>query len=229
MALFNWPMPASAYTVSQPYKGAAHQGMDLAAPLGTPYYASADGTVVAAGPASGFGHWIVINHAVFYNFQGIGGTQFSTVYGHSYAKDIFVHPGQKVNQGDKIGLVGADGNSTGAHLHFEVWEGYRLAGGHSVDPAKVGMGNFGDSNITGQPTGSPIEAAASGIESVVTFIKSIGDLIAFLTDPKNWVRVSLATLGSVLIIVGLWGAIKKGQAITVTLSQVGRKAIPNAG
>lgn len=106
--------------------GTQHQGVDLAGPIGTPVYAACEGTVVAAGSASGFGQWIVIDH-------DINGKKVSTVYGHVDTIDVSV--GQQVTAGQKIGTIGNRGESTGPHLHFEIWEGGRLDGGSAVDPA----------------------------------------------------------------------------------------------
>ncbi|WP_242623316.1 M23 family metallopeptidase [Pseudonocardia sediminis] len=90
--------------------GVTHYGIDLAAPIGTPIYALTDGVVEKAGPASGFGMWVVLKHT--------DGT--SSVYGH--INRAFVEVGQKVRAGDEIAEVGNRGQSTGPHLHFEVWE-----------------------------------------------------------------------------------------------------------
>jgi murein DD-endopeptidase MepM/ murein hydrolase activator NlpD len=90
--------------------GAMHYGVDIAAPLGTPIYAAADGEVIEAGPASGFGLWVKIRHA--------DGT--TTVYGHMF--HFSVYKGQQVRAGDQIAEVGNNGVSYGAHLHFEVWD-----------------------------------------------------------------------------------------------------------
>ncbi len=90
--------------------GAMHYGIDIAAPLGSPIYAAADGVVIEAGPASGFGLWVRIQHP--------DGT--ITVYGHMYY--FSVEKGQQVHAGDQIAQVGNNGVSFGAHLHFEVWD-----------------------------------------------------------------------------------------------------------
>ncbi len=90
--------------------GVTHYGIDLAAPIGTPIYALTDGVVEKAGPASGFGMWVVLRHT--------DGT--SSVYGH--INRAFVEVGQKVKAGDQIAEVGNRGQSTGPHLHLEVWE-----------------------------------------------------------------------------------------------------------
>ncbi len=104
--------------------GEEHQGIDLAGPIGTPIYAAADGTVVDAGPASGFGQWVVLDHV-------LGGQLFSTVYGHidTYLVDV----GQQVRAGQQIATIGNRGESTGPHLHWETWPGGRV-GGSAVDP-----------------------------------------------------------------------------------------------
>jgi murein DD-endopeptidase MepM/ murein hydrolase activator NlpD len=98
--------------------GGMHYGVDIAAPLGTPIHAAADGVVVEAGPASGFGLWVKILHP--------DGT--TTVYGHMYRFDVY--KGQKVLAGEKIAEVGNNGVSFGAHLHFEVWD----ANGRKTNP-----------------------------------------------------------------------------------------------
>ncbi|GAB2649490.1 M23 family metallopeptidase [Prescottella soli] len=98
--------------------GGGHQGIDIAAPMGAPILAAADGTVINAGPAAGFGLWIRIRHN--------DGTV--TTYGHNDVN--FVSVGQRVSAGQRIANVGNRGNSTGPHLHFEV----DLPGGIKTDP-----------------------------------------------------------------------------------------------
>ena len=91
-----------------PRWGTVHRGIDIANDLGTPIYAAMDGTVTAAGPAQGFGNWVVIKHD--------GGEE--TIYGHMRYYDVQV--GQRVKAGQKIASIGSEGQSTGPHLHFEV-------------------------------------------------------------------------------------------------------------
>ncbi|MDJ0410809.1 peptidoglycan DD-metalloendopeptidase family protein [Rhodococcoides fascians] len=100
--------------------GTQHSGLDIAAPIGTPIYAAADGTVSDAGPASGFGLWVKVLHD--------DGTE--TIYGH--VNDFSVQPGQRVTAGEQIATVGNRGQSTGPHLHFEVHD----PAGVKVDPAQ---------------------------------------------------------------------------------------------
>lgn len=98
--------------------GVFHWGIDLANSIGTPILAAADGVVVESGPASGFGLWVRILHS--------DGT--TTIYGH--INRSLVVEGQKVRAGQKIAEMGNRGNSTGPHLHFEVWN----AAGQKINP-----------------------------------------------------------------------------------------------
>ncbi|WP_159842876.1 M23 family metallopeptidase [Nocardia sp. CY41] len=98
--------------------GVQHLGIDIAGPIGTPIYAVADGTVIEAGPASGFGMWVRLLHD--------DGTV--TIYGH--IDTATVSQGQRVLAGDQIATIGNRGFSTGPHCHFEVW----LNGSDKVDP-----------------------------------------------------------------------------------------------
>lgn len=88
--------------------GRMHEGIDMAAPVGTPIYATADGTVTWAGWQSGYGNLIKIQHEL--------GTE--TRYGH--LSKIRVKVGQKISRGTLIGAMGNTGRSTGSHLHYEV-------------------------------------------------------------------------------------------------------------
>jgi murein DD-endopeptidase MepM/ murein hydrolase activator NlpD len=100
--------------------GTLHAGIDLAAPMHTPEYAAMDGVVLEAGPASGFGLAVYIQHA----------NGDVTVYGHM--DSILVEAGQVVKAGETIALLGNRGQSTGPHLHFEVHIGG--IDGQKVDP-----------------------------------------------------------------------------------------------
>ena len=97
-----------------------HEGVDLAAPPGTPVFAAGDGTVKGAAPNGGYGNWILIEH---------DGSKLSTVYGHLAAFAPGIEPGARVMQGELIGFVGNTGRSTGPHLHFEL-----LSDGKPVNP-----------------------------------------------------------------------------------------------
>jgi hypothetical protein len=95
-----------------------HTGIDFPAPLGTPVVAARDGIVTAVGPLPGYGTVVELQHE-----QGV-----STLYAH--LSRALVEPGRRVTQGTPVGLVGATGDATGPHLHFEV----RVRGA-AVDPA----------------------------------------------------------------------------------------------
>ncbi|MCV2489935.1 M23 family metallopeptidase [Geodermatophilus sp. YIM 151500] len=94
-----------------PRWGTVHQGVDIAAPIGTPIQAADAGVVLEAGPASGFGLAVYVQHA----------DGSITLYGH--VDRFFVSAGQVVAAGQVIAEVGNRGQSTGPHLHFEVHEG----------------------------------------------------------------------------------------------------------
>jgi len=85
-----------------------HEGMDFSSPIGTPVYATGDGTVTHAAWQSSYGNLIEISH----------GYNYTTRYAH--LSQIMVKPGQNVKRGDLIGKVGNTGKSTGPHLHYEV-------------------------------------------------------------------------------------------------------------
>ena len=85
-----------------------HNGVDLAAPSGSPILAAYDGDVVSAGYSSSMGNYIMIDH----------GDSLYTIYMHASA--LYVSTGQTVSKGDKIAAVGSTGRSTGPHLHFGV-------------------------------------------------------------------------------------------------------------
>jgi len=94
-----------------------HKGVDYGAPSGTPIRSVGDGVVEFAGRQNGYGNVIEIRH----------GNQRSTLYAHLSRVDV--RTGQNVEQGTRIGAVGATGWATGPHLHFEV-----KVGGQQQDP-----------------------------------------------------------------------------------------------
>ena len=110
----------------------AHKGIDLAAPTGTPVYASADGVISKAEWFSSYGLYIAIEH----------GGEIQTRYGH--LSRLNVAAGQPVKKGDLIGYVGSTGRSTGPHLHYEV----RIAG-TAVNPVPYmnGIGELATSDV----------------------------------------------------------------------------------
>ncbi len=112
-----------------------HNGVDIAAPTGTPIYATADGMVSRAGWFSSYGKYIAIEH----------GANMQTRFAH--LSRIAVADGERVRKGDLIGYVGSTGRSTGPHLHYEV-----RIGGKSVDPTQY-MDETNARNAFAQATG----------------------------------------------------------------------------
>jgi len=96
-----------------------HPGIDFAGPEGEPVEAAAAGVVTWAGPRSGYGNMVEIDH----------GNGYATLYGHS--EKVLVHVGEVVKKGQEIALLGSTGRSTGPHVHFEV-----LYNGKPVNPAR---------------------------------------------------------------------------------------------
>lgn len=101
-----------------PRWGTNHNGIDVANAIGTPILSVTDGVVIESGPASGFGLWVRIAQD-----DGTIG-----VYGH--IDQSLVTVGQHVRAGDQLATMGNRGQSTGPHLHYEVW----MPGGVKVDP-----------------------------------------------------------------------------------------------
>ena len=91
--------------------GTNHNGIDIANSIGTPIYATTDGVVAESGPASGFGMWVRVRHP----------DDTVSVYGH--INESLVREGQRVAAGEQIATIGNRGQSTGPHLHFEIWKG----------------------------------------------------------------------------------------------------------
>lgn len=109
----------SRYGVSSKIRSSDHTGLDIAASTGTPIKVVASGTVTNASYRGSYGNIIKIDH----------GNGVETWYAHT--SRMYVTVGQKVTAGETIGEVGTTGNSTGAHLHFEI----RINGNH-VNPQK---------------------------------------------------------------------------------------------
>ena len=99
--------PRRFHPIQQRWK--AHNGVDYAAPTGTPIMATASGTVKFSGWQNGYGNFVEIQHH----------SGYSTAYAHLSRFGKGVKVGQKVEQGDVIGYVGATGWATGPHLHYE--------------------------------------------------------------------------------------------------------------
>ena len=110
-----------------------HTGVDFAAPEGTAILAAADGRVVFAGAASGYGNLILIEHTV-------NGRRVASGYAHMWASGIHVRVGDQVSAGQHIADVGVAGYSTGPHLHFEIRPGGAHAAPINPEPWLAGQG-----------------------------------------------------------------------------------------
>jgi murein DD-endopeptidase MepM/ murein hydrolase activator NlpD len=106
---FAWPVTAGV--VSSPFgmrNGAMHDGVDIAAPAGTPIYAVDNGTVIFVDRLHGYGNVVIVRHS--------GG--YVTIYGHNQRN--LVNDGESVVRGQQIAEMGASGRASGSNLHFEV-------------------------------------------------------------------------------------------------------------
>jgi len=110
--LFRWPLRGGRLSSRFGRRwGRQHEGIDIAAPKGSPIYAAAAGVVIYSGTQRGYGNLILVKH----------GARWVTVYAHNHRNGV--KQGQRVAQGDAIGEVGSTGRSTGPHLHFEIRDG----------------------------------------------------------------------------------------------------------
>lgn len=118
-----WPLRGD---LTQGYRG-GHLALDIGAYYGAKVYASAAGTVVYArfSPDGWLGFRVIIAH----------GNGLRTAYNHM--SDILVEEGETVSRGQQIGQVGSTGNSTGPHVHFEVWQGKDKVNPLSLMPASA--------------------------------------------------------------------------------------------
>ncbi|MBL3699230.1 peptidoglycan DD-metalloendopeptidase family protein [Leucobacter luti] len=148
------PLPAGSYSVSQPWGNAGHNGIDLAAPMGTPVFAAGDGVVGLAGSVNMGGNEVYIQHT-----NGLG-----TRYSH--LSRFATQAGTPVKAGQRVGYVGSTGMSTGPHLHYMVHAPGGGAGnyGNHVNPAPY-MGLFGkDLGDSGGLLDGLIDWAASQVK-----------------------------------------------------------------
>ena len=115
---FSWPLAGYGYgSITQYYGNNGHMGLDIGIPYGTPIYAAESGQVISAEY-----HWSWGNNVLIWH----NGT-YSTRYAH--CSSLAVSAGEYVQKGQVIGYAGSTGNSTGNHLHFEVYQN-----GSRVDP-----------------------------------------------------------------------------------------------
>ena len=164
------PVP-KGFVVTSPYGprwGSIHYGVDYGVAGGSggkPIYAIKDGTVIAAGPASGFGQWIRLDHPA-----SVGGNE--SVYGHIIPE---VTVGQRVREGQRIGRINPDSRTNGgvaAHLHLELYKyswvppARRVLGQTILDPQEVLRGAKwpGESQPTNQTKLKPEAGTLFGVD-----------------------------------------------------------------
>ena len=200
------------------WKAGHHQGVDFAAPSGTPYAAVADGIVIATGSAWGANlgdQQIVIDHQV-------DGQDYYTVYAHGNTETVQV--GDRVTAGQIIGTIGARGNTTGPHLHLEAHTVPAWDTVSDVNPAPLLAYNGGMSGTPGTATLSGHALHTAGYTQPVIkttqvstyqaqtaydatqVFNPLGDtsrLIRILTDGQFWIRVLEIAGGAALIIWGV--------------------------
>ena len=107
-ALFMWPVDGQLTSKFGPRNGSFHDGIDIAAPVGTRVLAAADGKVIFSDVLRGYGNVVIVRH----------GGGYLTVYAHHRVN--LVKEGQRVRQGEVLAEVGQTGRATGPSLHFEV-------------------------------------------------------------------------------------------------------------
>ena len=150
-----------------PRWGRTHEGIDFAGPIGTPIKAAADGRIVYAGAAGGYGNMVAIEHPD------------GKVTRYAHLNSITARNGEPVRQGQVIGQLGNTGHSTGPHLHFEIRQdgsARGLPGGIAMDPAAlIGGGTMvaeGQPQQRTQPTaatsGDYIQATAMARQSMAS-------------------------------------------------------------
>jgi murein DD-endopeptidase MepM/ murein hydrolase activator NlpD len=115
-----WPLRGVLYARFGRKGKSPHDGIDLAAPAGTPVRTAGEGSVLFAGPQQGYGLLVIVEHA-----HGL-----VTVYAHN--RDLRVRTGQQIREGQVIATVGESGKTSGPHLHFEVRQD-----GAPVDPLEI--------------------------------------------------------------------------------------------
>lgn len=115
-----WPLRGVLYARFGRKGKSPHDGIDLAAPAGTPVRTAGEGAVLFAGPQQGYGLLVIIEHV-----HGL-----VTVYAHN--RDLRVRTGQRIREGQVIATVGESGKTSGPHLHFEVRQD-----GAPIDPLEV--------------------------------------------------------------------------------------------
>lgn len=152
-----------------------HYGTDLGAPMGTPVLAAYSGRVAIADFMNGYGLTVVMRHA---------SPDAQTLYGHM--SEIFVHPGEVIEQGQVIGRVGSTGNSTGPHLHFEYRE-YTRDGWVALNPGGLlenALAQFGAYFQTAEAEPAEEQLVVFHLDGVDGLLKALKENPEILADIK---------------------------------------------
>jgi Meckel syndrome type 1 protein len=166
-----------------PRGGRNHDGIDIAAPTGTPVRAAACGTVSLAGQQSGYGNIVCITHT----------SQFSTCYAH--LSRFGVTSGARVQQGQVIGYVGCTGSCTGPHLHFET-----RVSGQAQDPRTYlsggsipgGQATVASASSTGTSTGTGTTTSTTTARQATVTQSGSGSTTS--TAPESVAPAEVATV-----------------------------------
>lgn len=162
--------------------GVLHAGTDFGAPMGSAIHASMDGTVTRAEWFDGYGLATDIDH----------GGGYMTRYGHQ--SSIKVKKGDKVRQGDVIGLVGSTGDSTGPHLHFEI-----RINGKPVNPMNY---------LSGKAVFLPVSNTVGITNPLIP--TSLSEFLQDLASKEFWVRALMFLLGVIFLGLAIIAMVKKG-------------------
>ncbi len=141
----NIPVPTTnkwVWPTKKPYQitrgvSKSHNGVDIYGPgRGTPVYAAVEGEIVDISSNSSSGYYVTIKHNnnFYTRYAHMQNTNGNDKLGGTHSAKKYISLGQMVNAGDQIGEVGASGNSTAIHLHFEVWEGGAPFKGKVLNP-----------------------------------------------------------------------------------------------
>lgn len=160
-----------------------HTGLDFSAPTGTNALAVDDGIVIAVSYHIRYGNLVKVRHS------GV-----DSWYAHLSSVDV--RPLQRVTRGRKLGEVGSTGNATGPHLHLEA----RVAGS-AVDPERF---------LSGGSVPTAVAAGSTGGTGIFDAFGRLTDVVGFVTDTKNWLRVAQFTGGGVLLLLALVMIARKG-------------------
>jgi len=199
----DWSISSGFGARSAPLPGAStfHEGLDIAAPFGTPVVAPTDLQVTYAGQSRGFGNLVQAQDSAGNTYQ----------FGH--LSTMAVTAGQSLTPGSVLGAVGSTGNSTGNHLHF----GIKDANGNYINPANVLSGALTTGLDKGKallatatqalllsnPITAPLAIAADafGIGGGKSWLEQFRD---WLANSHFWQRIGMAILGLIFIAAALY-------------------------